>query len=71
MITFCLLKNHFHILLHVDPERVGREEVTDLELLRRFRALYGGKRLAIILGVDATPRSRKPVEEDGRNEPKH
>jgi REP element-mobilizing transposase RayT len=62
VITFCLLKNHFHILLHVDPER-AREEVTDLELLRRFRALYGGKR-SPSLGVDA-PALQKALEEDG------
>ncbi|MCC5839014.1 MAG: transposase [Opitutales bacterium] len=51
VITFCFLKNHFHILLHIDPLR-AREEVTDGELVSRFRALYGGKR-SPSLGVDA------------------
>ena len=37
VLTYCVLSNHFHVLLHV-----GREgkEVTDAELLRRYRALY-------------------------------
>ncbi|MCC5840262.1 MAG: transposase [Opitutales bacterium] len=51
VITFCFLKNHFHILLHVDPEQAC-ENVTDEELLRRFRALYGSKR-SPSLGADA------------------
>ncbi|MCC5841275.1 MAG: hypothetical protein JJT96_14250 [Opitutales bacterium] len=51
VITFCFLRNHFHILLHIDPER-AREGVTDAELVRRFRALYGTKR-SPSLGVDA------------------
>ncbi|MCC5839623.1 MAG: hypothetical protein JJT96_05815 [Opitutales bacterium] len=51
VITFCFLKNHFHILLHIDPLR-AREEVTDAELVRRFRVLYGSKR-SPSLGVNA------------------
>ncbi|MCC5838493.1 MAG: transposase [Opitutales bacterium] len=51
VITFCFLKNHFHILLHLDPA-TARKEVSDEELVRRFRALYGGKR-SPSLGVDA------------------
>ncbi|MCC5839137.1 MAG: hypothetical protein JJT96_03350 [Opitutales bacterium] len=51
VITFCFLRNHFHILLHIDPKR-AREEVSDAELVRRFRALYGSKR-SPSLGVDA------------------
>jgi REP element-mobilizing transposase RayT len=51
VITFCFLKNHFHILLHLDPV-TAQEEVADEELVRRFRALYGGKR-SPSLGVDA------------------
>ncbi|MCC5839320.1 MAG: hypothetical protein JJT96_04270 [Opitutales bacterium] len=50
VITFCFLKNHFHILLHVDPV-TARMEVSDAELVRRFRALYGTKR-SPSLGVD-------------------
>ena len=51
VITFCFLKNHFHILLHLDPAR-AREDVTDEELVQRFRVLYGTKR-SPSLGVDA------------------
>jgi REP element-mobilizing transposase RayT len=51
VITFCFLKNHFHILVHLDPEK-ARGAVTDEELVRRFRALYGSKR-SPSLGVDA------------------
>lgn len=51
VITYCLLENHFHILLHVDPE-TARENVTDEELVKRFRALYGGKR-SPSCGLDA------------------
>ncbi|MCC5840310.1 MAG: transposase [Opitutales bacterium] len=43
VITFCFLKNHFHILLHIDPKR-AYEHVADDELVRRFRTLYGSKR---------------------------
>ncbi len=38
VLTFCVMSNHFHILVRVDP--VARE-VADAELVRRFRALYG------------------------------
>ena len=51
VITFCFLKNHFHVLLHVDPEK-AITDVTDAELVRRFRALYGSKR-SPSLGADA------------------
>ncbi|MCC5839131.1 MAG: hypothetical protein JJT96_03320 [Opitutales bacterium] len=51
VITFCFLKNHFHILVHLDPEK-ARGAVSDEELIRRFRALYGSKR-SPSLGVDA------------------
>ena len=36
VLTFCLLSNHFHLLVRV-PE-VG--EISDAELLRRYRILY-------------------------------
>jgi hypothetical protein len=40
ILTYCVLDNHFHILVQV-PERV---EVDDEELLRRLRLLYGTER---------------------------
>jgi REP element-mobilizing transposase RayT len=36
ILTYCVMSNHFHILVHV-PER---EEISDKELLRRLRLLY-------------------------------
>ncbi len=38
VLTYCLMSNHFHILVRVDP---AVREVADEELVRRFRALYG------------------------------
>lgn len=51
VITFCFLKNHFHVLLHIDPER-AKEVVSDEILIERFLALYGTRRSST-LGVDA------------------
>ncbi|MFP4351926.1 MAG: transposase [Puniceicoccaceae bacterium] len=36
VITYCLMENHFHVLVRVPAER----EVSDAELVRRFRVLY-------------------------------
>lgn len=53
VITFCFLKNHFHILIHIDPARATEAAVSDDEvLIERFRALYGTRRSAS-LGLDA------------------
>lgn len=51
VVTFSFLRNHFHILLHIDPKR-AREAVSDEELVDRFRSLYGAKR-SPSLGADA------------------
>lgn len=51
VITFCFLANHFHVLVRLDPE-TARLKVSDEDLLRRFRALYGSKR-SPTLGLDA------------------
>lgn len=50
VVTFCFLKNHFHVLLHLDPS-TACERVDDAELIRRFHQMYGSKRSAS-LGVD-------------------
>ena len=39
VLAYCVMSNHFHILLRV-PEEC---EITDAELLRRYQKLYGGK----------------------------
>ncbi|MCC5840692.1 MAG: transposase [Opitutales bacterium] len=51
VITFCLMQNHFHFLLRIDP-KTARKGLADVELVRRFRALYGSKR-SPSLGLDA------------------
>ncbi|MCC5842321.1 MAG: hypothetical protein JJT96_19550, partial [Opitutales bacterium] len=66
VITFCFLKNHFHVLLHVDPER-ARTDVSDAELVRRFRALYGTKRSPSV-GADAETLEVLLKRDDGRSE---
>ena len=43
VVTYCVMDSHFHLLIKVPP-RAAREEVTDKELMRRFRALYGDGR---------------------------
>ena len=49
VITYCVLENHFHILVRVDP---AAKECGDGELVRRYRALYGSERAAWS-GMDA------------------
>jgi putative transposase len=40
LLTYCLMSNHFHILVEV-PKEVG--EIDDVELIRRSALVYGGK----------------------------
>jgi putative transposase len=40
LLTYCLMSNHFHILVAV-PKEVG--EIDDVELIRRSALIYGGK----------------------------
>lgn len=37
VLTYCLLENHFHLLIRIPYE----DEINDLELLKRYDALYG------------------------------
>jgi len=46
VLTWSILSNHFHILVYV-PEH---EEVSDQELGRRMRYLYGRDRVAVFIG---------------------
>ena len=41
VLTYCLLSNHLHILVRVPYD----EEIRDVELMRRYRILYGRGRL--------------------------
>jgi putative transposase len=40
VVTYCVMENHFHLLIKV-PKQQLRENVTDSDLVRRFRLLYG------------------------------
>ena len=46
VVNYCVMDNHFHLLLHVPR----RKEVPDGELDRRVRVLYGERRASEILG---------------------
>lgn len=37
VLTYCILSNHFHLLVRVPPKR----EIPDTELVRRYASLYG------------------------------
>ncbi len=43
VLTYCLLSNHLHILIRIPYD----EEIRDLELMRRYRILYGRERLPL------------------------
>lgn len=43
VVTYSVMENHFHLLVKV-PGQARREGITDAELLRRFRLLYGDGR---------------------------
>jgi putative transposase len=43
VLTYCVMSNHFHLLLEV-PKMDERQKITDDELVRRFRILYGEHR---------------------------
>jgi hypothetical protein len=56
ILTFCVMDNHFHILVQV-PERV---EIDDVEMLRRLKVLYGtGPRKGLYDPVGDFVRSEK------------
>ncbi|MFZ9933116.1 MAG: transposase [Chthoniobacterales bacterium] len=48
VLTYCVMSNHFHILLEVPPMPEGG--LTDAELLKRLSACYGE---AFLAGVEA------------------
>ena len=40
ILTYCVMSNHFHVLVRVPPSASSGQGVADAELLRRFRVLY-------------------------------
>jgi REP element-mobilizing transposase RayT len=49
VITYCMMSNHFHILIRV-PEK---QELTDVELVERMEALYGKEGTLVVLARKA------------------
>jgi REP element-mobilizing transposase RayT len=39
ILTYCILSNHFHVLVRVPASTASGQEISDEELLRRFRVL--------------------------------
>ena len=58
VITYCVLENHFHILVRIDP---AAKCCGDGELVRRYRELYGSDR-ASWSGLDAQELEHALVE---------
>ena len=40
VLAYCVMSNHFHVLVRVSPEQA---EVDRTEILRRYRLLYDGR----------------------------
>lgn len=40
ILTYCILSNHFHVLVRVPASTASGQEISDEGLLRRFRVLY-------------------------------
>ncbi len=73
VLSYCLMSNHFHILLEVPP--VPQGGITDEELFRRLGAFYSEAQVAEIAkemedAVVVRPRGKfelPPVDQDGRS----
>ena len=61
IITYCVMSNHFHILLRV-PEAI---QLTDTQLLERIEGLYGSKGTLPLLAREAMT-ERGKIDEDIR-----
>jgi REP element-mobilizing transposase RayT len=40
VLTYCVMSNHFHVLVRVPPSTSSGQEISNQELLRRYRVLY-------------------------------
>ena len=40
ILTYCVMSNHFHVLVRVPPSTSSGQEISNQELLRRYRVLY-------------------------------
>ncbi len=66
VLSYCLMDNHFHLLLEVPP--MAAEGILDKELLKRLSALYGETLVADVAQELAEARARDYTSESGRDE---
>jgi REP element-mobilizing transposase RayT len=66
VLSYCLMDNHFHLLLEVPPMAEGG--ITDEELLKRLSAIYGEAFVAGVAQELADARSATYTRESGMNE---
>ncbi|MGA0845559.1 MAG: transposase [Luteolibacter sp.] len=66
VLSYCLMDNHFHLLLEVPP--MAAEGISDKELLKRLSALYGEAFVADVAQELAEARARDYTSESGRDE---
>ena len=64
ILTYCLMSNHFHILVRVPEKELADSETDDVELLQRFTRLYGEldprtHALAVLLQKEGEPHERE------------
>ena len=62
IITYCMMANHFHILVRVPAQR---PQLTDAELIARLEGLYGKRAMVTVLAKQALA-ERGKIEEDIR-----
>lgn len=60
VLTYCLLNNHFHILIRVLPQENG--VIGDGELIRRVKALYGARSREAVMAAVALRGGGKQAE---------
>ncbi|MGL4401195.1 MAG: transposase [Luteolibacter sp.] len=65
-LSYCLMDNHFHLLLEVPPMAEGG--ISDEELLKRLSAIYGEAFVAGVAQELADARSATYTSESGMNE---
>ena len=65
-ISYCLMDNHFHLLLEVPPMAEGG--LPDEELLKRLSAIYGEAFVAVVAQELADARMAVYTSDRGRNE---